>query len=135
MVIDYRVIPHKEQRYPTVGDYWLEGETLQLRVSKMSDARYEWLVALHELIEFSTCQLMGVELKAIDAFDTEYEDCSKNKRALPCGCKIPDIHDEPGDDPHAPYYRQHQIATIAERTIAFLLGVNWATYDVEVELL
>lgn len=130
MLIDYRVIPYAEMRYPSVGDYWYEGDILHLRVAKLSDARYEWLVALHELIELSTCQLMGVQFPDIDAFDIKYEECREKNLPLPCGC---DIQDEPGDDPHAPYHKQHTIATLAERAIAFLLGVSWSAYDRELE--
>lgn len=137
MKINILTIPHDEQRYPTVGDYWFDNDgMLQLRVSKMSDERYEWLVILHEFIELTTCKLMGVDFKSIDKFDSEYEnarECPEHPEYdLRCGCPM---RDEPGDDPHAPYHRQHQVATICERAIAFLLGVNWSDYDNEVECL
>jgi DNA polymerase elongation subunit (family B) len=54
-------------------------------------------------------------------FDKAYE--ARRKR---------DDDSEPGDDPKAPYYRQHQIATAVERLLAVELGVDWGAYDREV---
>ena len=45
-------IPHKSQRYPTIGDWqWISANQLHITVSKMSDQRYEFLVGMHEAIE------------------------------------------------------------------------------------
>jgi len=63
----------------------------------------------------------GVSPAAVDRFDKAYE--AKRKRG---------DDSEPGDDPKAPYYRQHQIATGIERLLAVELGVDWSTYDREV---
>jgi len=35
---------------------------------------------------------------------------------------------EPGDDPRAPYYREHQFASGMERLMAAELGVDWQQY-------
>lgn len=133
MLIDFQVIPHEEHRYPTVGDYFEDGDTIHFRVSQLSDRRYEWLVFLHELIEYLLCAWRGVGLPEIDAFDIAYE----NRRAAgglvaPCGCPM---RDEPGDDKCAPYYFAHQSATIVERVLAALWGVSWAAYEEEIESL
>src|ERR1039458_6453251 len=105
MKIDYQVIPHRKQRYPTVGDYWFARRVLNFRVSKMSNAYYPVLVFLHEMIEFFMCRLAGVKMRAIEKFDREYEKARGKQPKTPCGCKW---REEPGDDPHAPYYLQHQ---------------------------
>lgn len=151
MIIDWRVIPHKEQRYPTCGDWWwvedVVGQTLQLRVSKMSQGRYELLIALHEIIEALLCFTTGVDPAQIDKFDEEFEKirgplCKTGRynfqtsAVLPCGCMLKRSvaeQYEPGDDPHAPYNKQHQVASVCERALAFFLGVNWGDYEREVE--
>lgn len=149
MIVDWRVIPHKEQRYATCGDWWwgdtvrwsegialhnyrVDDVVLHLRVSKMSDRRYEWLVGIHELIEVGLCTFAKIKPAIVDRFDTRYEASREKRKHAPCGCKH---YDEPGDDPHAPYHRQHSIASVCERALAVFLGVNWGEYDREVESL
>lgn len=136
MRIDFRIVSHKKQRYPTVGDYFVSKKVLHFRVSRMPDVRYPVLVFLHEIIEFFMCRLAGVKMKDIDRFDKEYEDNRPPKgyasaRTM-CGCSY---REEPGNDPHAPYYLQHQTATKCERLIAEALGVDWDKYDETVEAL
>jgi hypothetical protein len=117
--INIKTIPHSEQRYPTCGD-WFYGEdkSLQIRVSQMEDDRYEFLVALHELVEVKLCEWCGVTQKMVDDFDMEYE---KNRKE--------GDDSEPGDSPSAPYRLQHCIATGVERIAAAALRVDWASYE------
>lgn len=124
MKIIIETIPHREQRYPTVGDWFQRGNVLHIRVSKMSDPRYEFLVALHELVEVYLCRHDGVTEKSVDRFDRTFERRRKKGNT-----------DEPGDDPRAPYRRQHCVATGIERIAAALLGVSWKIYDAEVNSL
>lgn len=117
--ISIKTIPHSEQRYPTCGDwYYDENGDLQIRVSIMEDARYEFLVALHELVEVKLCEWTGVSQKAVDAFDMEYE---KNRAA--------DDDSEPGDSPYAPYRLQHCLAIGVERVVAAVLQIDWQAYE------
>jgi hypothetical protein len=37
--------------------------------------------------------------------------------------------DEPGDDPDAPYYAEHQVATFFEMTFIKKAGLSWAVYE------
>lgn len=126
--IKISTIDHKRQRYPTVGDWFfettLDGEQLIIRVSKMSDWRYEFLVALHELVEVALCRYSGVTQKQVDRFDMAFE------KRRPEGNV-----DEPGDSNKAPYRVQHCIATGVERIVAAFLGVVWNDYADEVESL
>lgn len=133
MTIDYRVIPHNQQRYPTCGDWWWGLDRAQnsepclfIRVSKFTTSVYQLLIFLHELIEAMLCQVSGAES---DSFDIQYEWTRKYGRAL-CGCVIEE-DSEPGDDRHAPYHREHVIASMCERMIAFFLGVDWTNYENE----
>lgn len=123
MKITIESIPHETHRYPTVGDWQFDktNSNLDVKVSKMSDWRYEFLVAVHELCEAGMCKHDKVSQQDIDKFDMEYE---KNRND--------DDDSEPGDDPKAPYRRQHFIATNIERTLADALGVDWKIYDEEV---
>jgi hypothetical protein len=132
MKILIETIPHSEQRYPTVGDWqWEQGTgpagfeglseeraVLHIRVSQMSDWRYEALVGLHEAIEALLCKHAGVSEAIVDAFDMNFKG-----------------EGEPGDDSGAPYYSQHQNATTMETILAGWFGVNWSKYDDEVNSL
>ena len=61
MKINIETIPHSDQRYPTVGDYWDdENGVIQVRVSDMKDWRYEALVVMHELIEMFLTKHRGI---------------------------------------------------------------------------
>ncbi len=42
MDIHIKTVPHKEQRYNTVGDYWIEDRVIQIRVSEMGNEDYEF---------------------------------------------------------------------------------------------
>lgn len=120
MRIVIETIDHKDQRYPTTGDWRFLGgpDTLLVRVSNMGDWRYEALVGIHEAIEAVLCRQAGIDQDKVDLFDVAYE------VARPA-----DDISEPGDHPDAPYYKQHQLATGVERILAAELEVNWASYE------
>lgn len=125
MRIEIQTIPHDQHRYETVGDYYHNPDnTMQIRVSDMGDWRMEFLVAVHEAIEFALCEVRGITEQDITAFDKGFE-----------ANREPDNHDEPGDHPHAPYRREHFFATSIERLIAAELGVDWAEYERKVTAL
>lgn len=116
-------IPHAEQRYPTVGDYWhptLVGgtKTTEIRISEMPSDDFEFLVAMHELVEMWLCKKRGITVEAIDKFDIAFE------ASRPEGNT-----DEPGDDLKAPYHKEHVFATWIERLIAHELSVNLDEYN------
>ena len=118
-----KVIPHNEQRYDTVGDYFFSDDEKHcyISVSDSGDDDYNNAVAIHELYE--VMQLLRKhspkEIQSIvDAFDIEYE---KNR---------PEGNDEePGDDPRAPYHTEHCGATAVERMYIASTGKNWKTYN------
>jgi hypothetical protein len=115
-------IDHSKQRYPTVGDWQIDkAGNLHITVSKMSDQRYEFLIGMHEAIEAYLAIHAGVSPEAVDKFDRAYE--AKRK---------PGDDSEPGDDPRAPYHREHVFATKVERLLAHELGVDWSAYGREV---
>jgi hypothetical protein len=121
-------IKHKDQRYPSCGDWFWEKtereDRLIIKVSKLSDWRRESLIAVHELIEVLLCKEAGISQQAVDKFDMDFE--KKRKKG---------DDSEPGDSLKAPYYAQHQFASKVEKMLAHELRVNWEWYAREVERL
>lgn len=114
-------IPHDDQRYDTCGDWqWYPKlDELAITVSRTGDWREEVLVGLHEAVEAILCIHRGISQDLVDSFDIEFE---KGRAADPA-------RGEPGDQPDAPYYKEHQFATDIEKLIADQLGVDWQQYN------
>ena len=117
-----KAIDHSSHRYETVGDYYEDdltffNEKWQFRVSK-TNADYEFLVTIHELVEWYLTQKKGLREEEIYAFDVAFE--AKRKKGNT---------DEPGHDKTAPYHKEHVFAEKIEKLIAKELGVNWKKYD------
>lgn len=122
MNINIKVIPHDKHRYLTVGDWWFDDlGVLQIRVSDMGNEDYENLVVLHELAEVLLCKKRGITTKQVDDFDMNFE----QERAA----GVHGQYEEPGDDPKAPYRKEHFFATNIERLMSNELGVDWRTYE------
>lgn len=135
-------ISHSEQRYDTCGDWYyaparwdgVKGATketphecLYVNVSELPSRREMWLVAIHELIEAFLCECKGITAAEVDQFDKGFSDLIYPEPHPVTGDY--DTEWEPGDDPRAPYYRQHQIATGIERILAAEAQVNWLEYE------
>lgn len=119
--IEIKTIPHKKQRYETCGDYWEnEKGDIHIRVSEMRNPRYEFLVALHEMVEQFLTRERGIKEADITEFDINFE----KQREM----GIHKAEDEPGDDVEAPYRREHFVATNIERILANELGIDWKSY-------
>ena len=113
-------VPHRKQRYETVGD-WIPGKPAEIRVSKMKDQRYAFLVALHEMIEYELCKMNGISDREVVAFDVNFE-AERRSNLHP-------MEAEPGSDPRAPYRKEHDFATMIEMMVAQKLGVSWSAYE------
>jgi len=124
MHFDIKTIAKDAMRYETVGDYFEQGGTNVVRVANMGNRDYEFLVAIHEMIELWLCQKRGIDEPPIMAFDVAFE---ANRQ--------PGNVDEPGDHPDAPYRREHRFAENIERLVAAELGVDWNEYTIAVETL
>jgi len=123
MVITITTAPTSKMRYPTVGDWQFEPDgSLHITVAKMPNRHYEFLVALHEIVEAMLCKQSGVAQHTVDNFDMSYERHRKSND-----------NSEPGDARGAPYHRQHVIASVTERLAAELLKVDWNRYNDAVE--
>jgi len=131
MNIQIQIIPHNEHRYETVGDWWLDDDgTLQVRVSKLSDSRYEALVVIHELVEVliesvkrtGKLEIPQKLVEETDMFDKRYE----------YGRAADDEESEPGCEPDCPVYQGHMAASAIENIVAMLLNVNYNDYADEI---
>ena|SRR5215472_13054601 len=113
-------IPHKTQRYNTVGDWQFnEKGDLFITISDMGDWKKEFLVAFHELIEVMLCKHRGISQELVDKFDIDYEAKRDSE----------DVESEPGDAPGAPYRKEHFLATSLERIMSQELDVDWRAYE------
>ena len=128
--ISIGTIDHKLQRYSTCGDYYkidinqnlLDQKEIDIiRISEMGNPKYEFLVALHEIVEMFLTQERGITEKSISNFDVEFE--ARNLKG------------EPGDHPNAPYRKEHKFATKIEKMMAKELGVNWKKYEITLDKL
>ena len=107
------VIPHQAQRYNTVGD-WEEGHfgaPHQIWVSACGNPDYEFLVMLHELVEFWLCHRRGISKEIVDAWDNSH------------------ANNDPGADPQAPYHREHEFACRIEELVSHEMGIELPEYS------
>jgi hypothetical protein len=126
MKITIETIPHHEQRYETSGDWTMnvETKTIHIRISELSNWKHEVLVAFHELAEVILCMDRGITTEMVDGFDFNFE----HNRDV-------DDNREPGDQPDAPYYKEHFFATNVERMLSTELKVNWIEYEKDIDSL
>jgi len=122
MKIIIESIPHKDQRYDTCGDYWIDPKdrTVHIKVSELDSLPEMLCIAIHELVEWALCDVEGIDNDEITSFDEAHDGADGS---------------EPGDDTSAPYYKQHQIATGVERIVAAEMGVDWAAYEEDIRRL
>lgn len=132
-------IPHSSQAYPTCGDWRGDPDgAVHIYVSKEMGKDSCFLVAIHELIEVYLLSKRGVTTKEVDAFDIKYEKAHREggkltgKRKKING-KVDES--EPGDDPKAPYFKEHQFATAVEQIVCTQLGISWEQHAKNVEKL
>lgn len=119
-----KTIAHRKQRYPTVGDYFNKGKTTHFHISIMRNWKYEVLVLVHEIVEWSLIRARGIPISEIDMYDMAFE-----------ARRLPDDFREPGDCELAPYHKEHKFATFVEGILATQLGVDWETYEKKVNSL
>ena len=113
MDFEIKTIPHNEQRYETVGDWKRDKNgVMQIRVSDMGNPDYEFLVALHELIESYYCIKNGITEDVVDKWDFNHPDSN-----------------DPGMLLHCPYQPYHFKATLFEERACLELGCDWSEYD------
>ena len=112
LIIEIKTVPHKEQPYDTLG-YYVGHERLRfVQVSELNNPKYEFLIAIHELIEQALCLDRHIYDAAITKFDLEFKGDG-----------------EPGDDLNAPYHKEHVYASAVEYSLCKELGIDPKEYD------
>ena len=126
MKINIETIPHGDQRYPTVGDYWDdENGVMQVRVSDMKDWRYEALVIIHELVEMFLTKHRGIRRTRDQRFRHQIRTVARGTARLRRAGRSPAralsqrtfFRDQPG------------------AAFLFRTGLDWFAYDRDVDAL
>jgi IS4 transposase len=123
--ITMKVIPSKNQRYDTCGDYWQGKDGVEFRVSNLGDWRMHVLVLIHEFAEWAMLKDRGISIDDVDKFDMNFE--KERERGLH------KPSEEPGDAKDCPYRKEHAIATKIEKLMAKELGIDWDKYGKAVD--
>jgi hypothetical protein len=118
MKIDIEIIPHDCQRYPTVGDWQFSGPELIINVSETGNEDYNFLIALHEMIEAYLCKKHGVTEQQVDEWDKSHLESN-----------------DPGMLPNCPYGLEHAMATGVELAVGEALGIDFEDYTRKVDSL
>jgi hypothetical protein len=115
------VVPNDQMRYDTAGDYFMRDGVCVVQVAEdlpaaMGEGTYpneHFLIALHEMVEWYLMQKRGITEEEVSAFDVAYE-----AEAILTGHRP----GEPGDQPDAPYRREHREASLIEFQVALMAG-------------
>jgi hypothetical protein len=115
--------PAAQMRYNTAGDWEVHEEKKHIHFSvttaETGNWRYDALLQVHELIEAILCINNNVQEEDVSKFDMS---------------RTPDGPDgDCGDDPLAPYSKEHCFATAVERMLCAAMGVEWDDYSSRVE--
>jgi len=128
MKIIIETVPKSALRYSTVGDWFYNDKEKcwYIQVAEFAEKKgeyfsyeehFEYLIAIHELVEMFLCQSEMIDQKTVDKFDME---TGKNSP-------------EPGDESDSPYYEQHQIASAIETLLVEATGITIGSYHVAVD--
>ena len=107
-----KVVPHSQIRNDDVTDWKTCNGVDEILVSILVDIEkpgYALLVAIHELVEKFLCDRDGITDEQVTAWDA--------------------THKLMGDDPRAPYHKQHNRALGVEQAACAALGYHWESYD------
>lgn len=120
MNIQLRTIPQVEQRnVHDVGDWFERDGATHINASKLENPSYEFLILIHELIEWWICTAWGISDEIVMAWDVAWAEAHPHP--------APGV--EAGNDPGAPYHWPHVAAGLVERFVAFVLRVDYQAYD------
>jgi hypothetical protein len=118
-------VENSELRYATLGDWFYNpaDKSYHIHVARFAELeetegltysqQYEWLIALHEIVELYMCLSNGVSQEDVDKFDMG----------------IGNGLQEPGNDTSAPYYEEHQTAMSVEILLAQTNGLSIRDYE------
>ena len=125
MEIRIKTIPLSEQRYPTIGDYFVDAEGVtHILITDTGNDLHAKLVAIHELIEQTLTEAKNIREEDIMKHDLWVES------EILKGNYPPDA--EPGEHPKSPYYNEHMLAERVEKMICKHLDINFTEYNEEI---
>jgi uncharacterized protein (DUF1697 family) len=116
--IQVEIVPLKKQRYETLGDYYEKAGVLHFKITNTGNPFYNKLILIHELIEQTLTEAMGIKESTILRHDLEFEKLIKDGKVDPDA--------EPGEHKNSPYRREHILAETVERLM--LNHLNLETY-------
>jgi hypothetical protein len=114
-------VNENQQRYDTLGDYYIKNGQLYINITKhmtyvsgkfVRNRFFEFLILIHEIVEVLLVIARNISIEKIDQFDLNYQGDG-----------------EPGDEKKAPYRKEHQFATKIEKMMAKELKVPWDEYN------
>ena len=111
----------KDQRYPTLGDYYLTNTERIFSISNTGRSLYDDLILIHELVEEVLTRNKGIKEEDITKYDLEFE--KKVELGVISGSS------EPGEQLDCPYRREHILAETIERLILNHLGEDFNEYN------
>lgn len=114
------IVPHKDQRYDTIGDWYFIDDVLHITISDLGNFKYIALVAIHELIESVECSINGVTAQQVDDYDFNHKNTGSANF---------------DDHTSAPYYKEHNDATAIEWLLSRLFKIDWRDYSYKINTL
>lgn len=109
----------KDPKFTSMWE-WMANGDLSIKVSE-SNAKYEFLSALHSLVEGMLCNMKGINTSDVDEFNTKFE-LMRSEFPLLVG------EAESGDNDAAPHHHEHQMASRIEHWLSDSTGVDWEEY-------
>ncbi|RPI19702.1 MAG: hypothetical protein EHM58_00420 [Ignavibacteriae bacterium] len=101
---------------PLAGDILKDADgTINIQIQELNNDDYEFLLAIHCLIENKLIEKRKIKITDIEDFEKSYYSNSK----------ISGSQDDPGDEPDSPYHKEHIFATYIEMLIAKELNLSW----------
>ena len=111
----------KEHRYRSIDD-WTDptptpsGLVFSTQTADMGNWKYNVLVLYHALTEQILCHANGIKDEEVTKFDMDHPE-----------------YDNPGENPKAPYHKEHLIANDIEAQMSVALGVKWIDYETAID--
>lgn len=105
--INIEIVPLKEQRYDTLGDYYYKKGVLYFKITDTGNPFYNKLILIHELVEQTLTEAKGIKEPVILRHDLEFEKLLRDGKVDP--------NSEPGEHKNSPYRKEHVLAEIVER--------------------
>jgi len=109
--------------YPDIGSYKMNADNSPAFIGAADTGNdvSNAAILLHEFVESFWCWQHGVKEALITMFDQKWFSEERNG--------VKHIQDSPGDDPEAPYYEGHLIATRFEREFIVQNGMTWEQHE------